>query len=479
MRRVNTLLLIGLLASPPLVWHFPGSRADDLRGALVTARGDAPDHLMTSDELRAFVAAAPVPTELGCLADLRACADPAIEALGLLGAAGRVTATVVGGGTDFTVTLLRIAAAGGEPQAYEGRGTTLADAAREAFGQLRGNGTLELTVDPADAAIFLDDRLLGQGSGAYPGPPGAHRLRIEADGKRPIEQGVEITIGRTTTVSVDLPDAYGQLVLLLSPPGARVLVDQTPITDPSQTLELPPGAHRLCVEADGHDPYEADLVIKPRVQLDLTIGLQRSEPAWQAALRSPHADTTAHPFYLRADFRSGAILSGDVDTQTGRGDSRLDVQSQDASLGVAGLTIGAGWRSALLVVEALSLSFEGGPSAVDATVDGTPGRLRDPGRFTIRPGWVGARYDAWRLEPYAQGGVELTRESFDAKRGPGAYTSLTHWSVLLGLEFGVRYALTPDVFVGLAAQFDFLPGQRTQASLLIGGGYALELPEWL
>lgn len=473
---MHGLLLVLLLGAPPLVWQFPGPRGAELRVALIAARGDAPEHRMNDDELRALLEAAPAPDGLGCLADARPCADPRVEMLQLLGAAGVIVATSEAIDGGFAVTLTRSPPTEGP---WTGTGATLEAAAEDAFGQLRGHGTLQLTTAPPEAAVFIDDRRVGDGSGAYPVGPGSHRLRVEAPGSRPVEQTFEIVLGKPTTLKVTLPDAYGELALLIAPDDARVLLDGAPVADTSKPIELPPGAHRLRVEAVGHDPYDDEITIKSRVRLDLTIGLQRSEEAWKTALRTPDPDTLAHPYYVRASVRLGSVLSGDVDTQTGRGDARLDLESQDAALGTGGLDVGVGWRSRYLTVEALSLGFDSGGGAVDATVDGAAGRARDPFRLHLRPGWVGGRYPAWRLEPYVHGGLVFTRETLDARSATGAYTELTHWMVLLGLELGVRYSLTPEFFVHVGGQFDFLPGERATAVLLLGGGYALELPSWL
>ncbi|MCA9560137.1 MAG: hypothetical protein KC583_16430, partial [Myxococcales bacterium] len=104
---MHGLLLVLLLGAPPLVWQFPGPRGAELQAALIAARGDANEHRMNEDELRALLDAAPAPDALGCLADARPCADPRVEVLQLMGAAGVIVATSEAIDGGFAVTLTR------------------------------------------------------------------------------------------------------------------------------------------------------------------------------------------------------------------------------------------------------------------------------------------------------------------------------------------------------------------------------------
>jgi hypothetical protein len=67
-------------------------------------------------------------------------------------------------------------------------------------------GVVRVAVTPADARIFLDDRLAGIGSYVETIPIGRYRLQVEAAGRPPRRQMIEVVAGETTDVTVSLPD---------------------------------------------------------------------------------------------------------------------------------------------------------------------------------------------------------------------------------------------------------------------------------
>ena len=67
-------------------------------------------------------------------------------------------------------------------------------------------GVVRVAATPSDARIFLNDRLAGIGSYVETVPIGRYRLLVEAEGRPQREQQVEVTAGRTTDVTVRLPD---------------------------------------------------------------------------------------------------------------------------------------------------------------------------------------------------------------------------------------------------------------------------------
>ena len=70
------------------------------------------------------------------------------------------------------------------------------------------------------------------------------------------------------------PGTPGRLVLLGTiPDGAQVTVDRLPVKGTS--LELPPGTHKVAVQADGWRPLERSILINPGSLTSVTIELQR------------------------------------------------------------------------------------------------------------------------------------------------------------------------------------------------------------
>ena len=199
-------------------------------------------------------------------------------------------------------------------------------------------------------------------------------------------------------------------------------------------------------------------------------------------LREPHPDTQAHPYYFRAGLRLGGIQSGKLETAEGSGSDRLVIDTQDESTSLFGVEVGVGWRSGLLTFEPLALGFQGGGEAASVTLeDNLPGRIKDLSRFDVRLATVGIRYPAWRLEPYGAAGVVLGFESFVAEPDDEdkASQDISRRLFFIGLEFGVRYQLTPELLGGFAISSDLWPNERVSVAGVFSVAYALDLPEWL
>ena len=48
----------------------------------------------------------------------------------------------------------------------------------------------------------------------------------------------------------------------------------------------------------------------------------------------------------------------------------------------------------------------------------------------------------------------------------------------MGTELGSRFAITDTWFAGLGGLFDYWPGQRTSATMLLSGGFAFDPERW-
>src|SRR6266545_1101827 len=67
-------------------------------------------------------------------------------------------------------------------------------------------GVVRVAATPSDARIFLNDRLAGIGSYVETIPIGRYRLMVEAEGRPPRRQSLEVSAARTTDVVVNLPE---------------------------------------------------------------------------------------------------------------------------------------------------------------------------------------------------------------------------------------------------------------------------------
>ncbi|MEM9313852.1 MAG: PEGA domain-containing protein [Pseudomonadota bacterium] len=111
-----------------------------------------------------------------------------------------------------------------------------------------------ISATPADIDVFVDDELLGSGSGVFEILEGERVLRLEAAGFAPLERELSLVAGEALDLGpLELIPATGVLTLSSSPSGANVSVDgefagQTPLE-----VELSPDVnHRISLSTAGY-----------------------------------------------------------------------------------------------------------------------------------------------------------------------------------------------------------------------------------
>lgn len=150
-------------------------------------------------------------------------------------------------------------------------------------------GTLELSVEPADAVIELDGAPL-EGSGAERAitlDPGRHRIAVTAPGYRPDRFEVSVIAGsreRRSALLERLPSRPATLVVH-APVGAEVRVDGLLAGRGEIETELVPGDHHVVVSDAGASLLERDLSIGEgdRLVLDAIVhetGVSIAEEPW-------------------------------------------------------------------------------------------------------------------------------------------------------------------------------------------------------
>ena len=138
-------------------------------------------------------------------------------------------------------------------------------------------GTLELSVEPADAVIELDGALL-EGAGAervITLDPGRHRIAVTAPGHRPDRFEVSVIAGsreRRSALLERLPSRPATLVVH-APADAEVRVDGLLAGRGEIETELVPGEHHVAVSSAGTSLLERDLDVGEgdRVVLDAVV----------------------------------------------------------------------------------------------------------------------------------------------------------------------------------------------------------------
>jgi hypothetical protein len=476
------ILLVLLLAPDAVLWRFQGPQADALREAAVAAQqaGGLAGHLLSEAALEAHLASvdpagARQPELLGCLADRQVCPDPARAVLALVGLSGRINADLSRSDSGYTATLvLTPADPTAQPRTWTGRGDTAAVAVADVLEDLEGQASLEVEVVPGDARLFLDDAPLGTGSGRYPVSPGLHTVRAEIDGMMPLSQTVEVAAGGVVELRFELGSDYGQLILKLSPEEARATLNGRAA---GPTQDLAPGEYQLRVEAPGHQSHEQTVSIKSATALTITVGLPREVDDSLRRFESPHPDTLANPFTVRADLRFVTVGSGPLDVSRAvEGGGKVEYDTLDDSVGLLGLGITAGWQGRYLLVDALTLTYEGGGGETKATLaSGEADRITGLSRVTVRPGQVGVRYPSWRFSPFITGGIQFIFDSIEVTNEAGGAETLDKASLMLGFNGGVEVHLAPDWSGRLAGGLDFGFESRTTFTFVVGAGYLFDL----
>ena len=126
-------------------------------------------------------------------------------------------------------------------------------------------GTLDLSIEPADAIVELDGAPIA-GSGAERTltlDPGRHRLAITSPGHRPDRFEVSVIAGsheRRSAILERLPSRPATLVVH-APASAEVRVDGLLAGRGEVESELVPGEHRVVVTSDGEAILERDVTI--------------------------------------------------------------------------------------------------------------------------------------------------------------------------------------------------------------------------
>lgn len=114
-------------------------------------------------------------------------------------------------------------------------------------------GRVAVNVDQPDATVSIDDEVVGHGSTVWQGSPGAHRVRVEAEGYRPFRRPVMVSAGGDLRVEVTLStlrNPWYQSPWLWSAVGAAVVggvlaavfIERTAAPDGGSTQQVLQGA---------------------------------------------------------------------------------------------------------------------------------------------------------------------------------------------------------------------------------------------
>lgn len=138
---------------------------------------------------------------------------------------------------------------------------------------------VEVQTDPPGARVYVDRTDLGA-RGLSPQTlalsEGQHTLIAQLDGHEAARsEPVQLRLGQSRTVTLQLPQILGQLEMRGSPEGAELrLVEDGPVlgTIPG-TIDLPPGQHVLLVSAPGHREARVPVSVQPKASSQASVEL--------------------------------------------------------------------------------------------------------------------------------------------------------------------------------------------------------------
>ncbi len=133
------------------------------------------------------------------------------------------------------------------------------------------NGTIELSVSPASAAVSVDGKAVSLSSGhaSLSAAIGFHSIEATATGYYPYFNNVSVTSGGTTTVTIALnpvtpvPGPNGNLSVAIGTVGATLWIDGSPVTLTNGAYfgTATPGVHSIEIQANGYFPYYNNVTV--------------------------------------------------------------------------------------------------------------------------------------------------------------------------------------------------------------------------
>jgi tetratricopeptide (TPR) repeat protein len=329
--------------------------------------------------------------------------------------------------------------------------------ARERFEKARAAlvGTLEIAVDPADAAILVDGRALVPGAdGRTRVLAGNRSVRVERRGFDPAELAVEVPPGGSVPLRVDLVPNARRLVVRTEPEGVEVAIDEVvvgatarpddpdPVVRATRPAELvleavPAGEHTLTLSR----PCFRTVRVREIVTVDV---LDRSAkvlgPVILQAARTPLGFRERPPIgELRVDGERVADLPPKGPVEVCAGVRRIEVRSGGRTIWAETVEVPIG--------DPLTLDVRPRPNAVLVGADRWPAELAslEGAWSTIAAVEVPAGADLTTREGWAR--VEIPGEADLAvavlpRTGPAEADRFALRSPLLGTV--VPFGIPPD-----------------------------------
>jgi hypothetical protein len=137
------------------------------------------------------------------------------------------------------------------------------------------NGSFALNTDPAGAQVFLDGQPTAV-EGAVSILPGRHSLRLAAADYRDTTIDFEVGPGENKNFgTLRLPGLAQWIVLKGVPKGARILLNDVPVENTGQKLEVVSGTHTVSVQVPNRTGYVQTVQVPPGKPVTVTYTLPK------------------------------------------------------------------------------------------------------------------------------------------------------------------------------------------------------------
>ncbi len=158
--------------------------------------------------------------------------------------------------------------------------------------RLKTWGAVELTTSPPGATVYVNRRdypSRGKAPGRFRVPSGRQVFIIELEGHQSVQRPVDVQPGEQLKLAIAMPPVLPTVLVRTNPPGARMFFDGRPASLPTPATQgLPPGAHKLRVELDGHEPAEREITLAAQhtiaAPLVVDIAFEKAKPKGLLAL---------------------------------------------------------------------------------------------------------------------------------------------------------------------------------------------------
>ena len=143
---------------------------------------------------------------------------------------------------------------------------------------IRDAATLEITSDPDDAEVYIDDEYVGRTPLTVTLLSGTHTVVIKKEGYLPYSTTLTLDAGDVRTIHAELKPEIGWIRITSNPSGADVYVDGEYRGDTPGTYEVHPGTHRIRIILDHYFEYSTTVEVAANETRELSVVL-RPKPA--------------------------------------------------------------------------------------------------------------------------------------------------------------------------------------------------------